>query len=66
MKYSDHLINLRNQPWFQAHLKESVYPMCPQITPYHPGRNFSEWQYESGLREGYILALTQFGVKFSE
>ncbi len=66
MKYSDNLTNLRTQPWFQSHLKENVFPACPQITPYHIGRVGSEWEYESGLREGYILALRKFGVKFSE
>lgn len=62
MDYSEHLSQLRAQPWFQALLKEQLLPLCPDVPPYVPGRDEQEWQYGSGLREGYLMLLRHLGV----
>ena len=64
--FGDNLANLRAQPWFQDYINKVLKPQCPRITPYYPNRDGSEWEYESGLREGYIRAFKQMGIEFND
>ena len=66
MNHKEMLSNLRSQHWFQDFIEKVIREEMPEITPYMPGSQYAEWQYESGKREGYIWALKQFGVILSE
>ncbi len=63
MKYREHLSQLRAQSWFQALLKEEMIPQCPSVPEYTPGKDEHDWQYGSGLKAGYLLALKHLGVE---
>lgn len=63
MDYTEHLSQLRAQAWFQSMLKENMIPLCPDVPAYSPGKQEADWQYGSGLRAGYLLALTHLGVE---
>lgn len=63
MDYTEHLNQLRAQAWFQSMLKEKLLPQCPDVPAYSPGKQIDYWQYGSGLRAGYLLALRHLGVE---
>lgn len=64
--YAEHVAQLRAEPWFQSMLSEHLIPLCPDIPAYHPGKTESDWKYESGMRAGYLLALSHLGVGIDE
>lgn len=61
-EYTEHLAQLRAQAWFQKLLKEKLLPLCPDVPAYFPGREQADWEYGSGMRAGYLLALKHLGV----
>lgn len=64
MKYKVQLSKLITEPWFQGFVKNELEPGIPPIPQFNPEDNtgVDKWKYQSGMREGYLLALTKLGV----
>ncbi len=58
--------NLRQDPLFRAFTKSVLLPGVPPWKPWAPGANIGEWAHSTGVREGYLLALTHFGVTLDD
>ena len=64
-KWKIQLAQLHESDWW-ADYRKDILSEVPEINPYNPGTqeiDKDRWIYESGLKEGYLLALTHFGVK---
>lgn len=58
------LIELRSQSWFRTFIEEHVKANMPDVPRWTPVDDNTElWKAASMKREGYILALMQFGFK---
>ena len=61
------LIDLRSLPQFDAVMKE-LLANAPEVPGYiagldNPEKQVSDWKYRSGVREGYLLCLSNLGIK---
>lgn len=63
--YDKHKLNLtpvKEQPWWPDYQKDLI-DNIPEIPPYSPGKTEEDWEYMSGMQQGYLLALSHLGVK---
>ena len=58
--------SLRQNPDFRAFVKARVIPNIPPRKPWSPGATVEEWAHMTGLAEGYLLALTEFGINLDD
>ncbi len=69
-EYSQNLQQLRAQPWWAEFVRKVLIPGVPEIDSFHrdyAGRGYeSAWRFESGQRDGYLLALQQLGITYYE
>lgn len=64
MAYKELIIRLTHDPEFQGFVKDELIPAMPTVPSYNPSNeNVERWKYDSGMREGYLLALQLLGVK---
>ena len=60
------LQDLRQQPLFRAFLQSRVIPNMPPAKPWQAETTIADWAHNTGLRDGYLLALQQFGVNLND
>jgi len=54
---------LHEEVWFQDFIKNELEPEIPIVPSFNPSEdNTDDWKQKSGLREGYLLALTKMGI----
>ena len=67
MANSQNLMSLKARPEFEAVMKE-LLANAPKVPGHiagmdNPEKQVSDWKYRSGEREGYLLCLSNLGVK---
>ena len=63
---SSFLADLRQNPVFLAFLQSRVLPSMPPAKPWQAETTLADWAHNTGLQEGYLLALQQFGVNLDD
>jgi len=61
--HKEQLSLLRQQPWFKEFVETTLSDRCPEVPEYTPGKSQQDWEYGSGMRLGFLLALKEFGVE---
>lgn len=56
----NYLTELRADPRFLAIL-DRMKVARPRIPPYRPGSDLDHWAYETGMHDGFDLAMAFFG-----
>jgi hypothetical protein len=60
------LADLRQNPVFLSFLDSRVLPNMPPAMPWQAETTLAQLAHNTGLQEGYLLALQQFGVNLND
>jgi len=61
--YREFVRRLHENEVFQQYAKDVLLPRTPPIKRWTPDAKEIQWVYDSGMRDGYLLALSNLGFK---